>query len=145
MFSTYMCVWVGISLKSAVTPLIDGLLSGVLVHKVHCTNRFIASRDWFGLYLSSLLSVPCLGLISLLLVPLPSLSLSLSLLVIPFDGDGWCLFGQSGEECLQLTFLQSRYIHTLWERERARTGGMQWDILCEKKTVWFCFMCCACN
>ncbi len=26
MFSTLMCVWVGISRKSAVTPLIDGLL-----------------------------------------------------------------------------------------------------------------------
>jgi len=33
--------------------------------------------------------------------------------------------------------------YTHLERERERE--MQWDILCEKKTVWFCFMCCACN
>lgn len=88
MLSTLMCVWVGTSLKAAVTPLIDGLDIEVLVRKGHCTNRFIASRDWFGLYLSSSFSLPCLGLISPLLVPLPSHSLLLSLLVIPFDGDG---------------------------------------------------------
>ncbi len=121
MFSTLMCVWVGISLKSAVTPLIDGLLivEFWFIKSIVLTVLLPAET---GLDTTSLC---CSSLLSLFSSSL-SLSLSLSLLVIPFDGDGWCLFGQSGEEFLQFTFLQSIYIYTLCvcvcERERR---GMQ--------------------